>query len=95
MNIPFEIIFTLHKRQTMIDSSILHIIIFHRQLGTSDESSTDEEQGERILYFYPQETSLYWQVRCLHNFASDIKGLMLAIKNDHGRGFNRIHQYVF
>jgi hypothetical protein len=45
-----------------MDSSVLNIIIFNRKLGSTDESSTDEEQGEKILFFYPQSTSLYWQV---------------------------------
>ena len=41
--------------------SLTNVIIFHRKLGCIDESATDEEQGEKVLYFYP-ETSLYWQV---------------------------------
>jgi hypothetical protein len=37
---------------------ISHLIAFHRQLGCNDESSTDEEQAERILYYYPERTSV-------------------------------------
>lgn len=32
------------------------------QLGSMDESATDEEQGEKILYYYPRDVSVYWQV---------------------------------
>jgi hypothetical protein len=41
---------------------ITNIVIFHTKLGCDDESSTDEEQGEKILYYYPDETSLYKQI---------------------------------
>lgn len=41
--------------------SLTHLIIFHRRLGCIDESATDEEQGEKVLYYYPK-TSLYWQL---------------------------------
>jgi hypothetical protein len=45
-----------------IDPAITQAIIFHRKMGSMDESSTDEEQGEKILFYYPVETPLYWQV---------------------------------
>jgi hypothetical protein len=32
-------------------------------LGCTDESATDEEQAEKILYYYPEDASLYSQVR--------------------------------
>ncbi len=41
---------------------LIHFIIIHRGLGSADESSTDEEQGEKILYFYPENISLYDQL---------------------------------
>ena len=53
-------------------SNISQVVIFHRDLGCSDESSTDEEQGERILYFFPRETSLFMQLSRL----SMIEGLI-------------------
>ena len=31
---------------------------FYRPIGCEDEASSDEEQGEKILYFYPEETEL-------------------------------------
>ncbi len=40
-------------------NDILLCIIFHRQLGSNDESATDAEQGEKLLFYYPQETPLY------------------------------------
>lgn len=46
----------------MIDPSIICAVIFHRKLGSTDESSTDEEQGEKILYYYPPDIPIYWQV---------------------------------
>jgi hypothetical protein len=45
-----------------IDSSIVNAIIFHRQMGSLDESSSDIEQGEKILYYHPADTPLYQQV---------------------------------
>jgi hypothetical protein len=39
-----------------------NLIVFHRGLGSSDESATDEEQGEKILYYYPEDTALYDQL---------------------------------
>lgn len=41
--------------------SIVNLIIFHRKLGCIDEAATDEEQGEKVLYYYPP-TPLYDQV---------------------------------
>jgi hypothetical protein len=46
----------------MIDQSIINVIVFHRQMGSNDESSNDIEQGEKILFYYPPETPLYQQV---------------------------------
>lgn len=46
----------------MIDSCIANVIIFNRSMGSQDESSSDEEQGEKILYYYPSDTSLSRQV---------------------------------
>jgi hypothetical protein len=31
-------------------------------MGSLDESSSDMEQGEKILFFYPLDTPLYQQV---------------------------------
>ena len=42
--------------------NITLFVVLHRTLGCSDESSTDEEQGERILYYYPEETNLFMQL---------------------------------
>ncbi len=39
-----------------------HFIIIHRDIGSQDESSTDEEQGDKILFFHPEDTSLYNQL---------------------------------
>jgi hypothetical protein len=33
-------------------------IIFHRNLATEDESASDLEQAEKILFFYPYDTEL-------------------------------------
>jgi hypothetical protein len=41
---------------------IKNLVIFNRRLGCTDESATDEEQAEKILYYYPEHTSLYTQV---------------------------------
>lgn len=42
--------------------TLANLVVFHRGLGSSDESATDEEQGEKILYYYPEDTSLYNQL---------------------------------
>jgi hypothetical protein len=44
--------------------SIVNLIVFHRKLGCIDEAATDEEQGEKVLYYYPP-TPLYDQVCCI------------------------------
>jgi hypothetical protein len=49
-----------------------YFLIFHRRLGCSDESSTDDEQRERVLYFYPQDTSVAAQLSKL----SMVEGLI-------------------
>jgi len=49
-----------------------YFIIFHRRLGCSDESSTDDEQKERILYFYPPDISVFAQLSKL----SMVEGLI-------------------
>jgi hypothetical protein len=41
---------------------IKNLVVFDRRLGCTDESATDEEQAEKILYYYPEQTSLYMQV---------------------------------
>lgn len=33
-------------------------VVFHRQLGSVDESSTNDEQREKILYYYPPDVSI-------------------------------------
>lgn len=48
---------------------IKNLVVFDRRLGCTDESATDEEQAEKILYYYPEDTSLYSQVRFLLAFA--------------------------
>ena len=34
------------------------LCIFYRPLGCNDEAATDEEQGEKILYYLPEDTPL-------------------------------------
>lgn len=49
----------------------MNLIVFHRKLGCIDEAATDEEQGEKVLYYYPT-TPLYDQVSNLTNFFAGI-----------------------
>ena len=42
--------------------SINLAVAFHRRLGCDDESSTDEEQAERILFYYPENTPIPTQL---------------------------------
>ena len=42
--------------------SINLAVAFHRRLGCDDESSTDEEQAERILFYYPENTPISAQL---------------------------------
>ena len=39
-------------------SSLKYVFIVHRIMGCDDESATDEEQAEKILYYYPESESL-------------------------------------
>ena len=41
-------------------------VIFDRTLGCADESATDAEQGEKILYYYPPYVTLDQQVSLLY-----------------------------
>jgi hypothetical protein len=41
-------------------------VIFDRTLGCADESATDAEQGEKILYYYPPYVTLDQQVLLLY-----------------------------
>ena len=34
------------------------LYVFYRSIGCNDESATDEEQGEKMLYSYPPGKSL-------------------------------------
>ncbi|KAJ1433649.1 hypothetical protein B484DRAFT_84180 [Ochromonadaceae sp. CCMP2298] len=43
-------------------SAVRYAIVLHRGLACSDESATDEEQAERVLYFYPESASLSQQL---------------------------------
>jgi hypothetical protein len=52
---------------------IKNLVVFNRRLGCTDESATDEEQAEKILYYYPERTSLYMQVRITTLQASGIR----------------------
>ena len=54
------------------ENEISSFVIFHRRLGCGDESSTDDEQKERILYYFPQDVSVYAQLSQL----SMIEGLI-------------------
>jgi hypothetical protein len=38
------------------------LCVFYRPIGCNDEASTDEEQGEKILYYYPEDTALSRQL---------------------------------
>jgi hypothetical protein len=42
--------------------SVSQLVAFHRRLGCDDESSTDDEQAERILYFHPEQTAVNVQL---------------------------------
>lgn len=42
--------------------SLKFLFIVHREMGCADESSTDEEQAEKILFSYPYNLSLYNQL---------------------------------
>ena len=71
----------LHSKPTnrksfhFIHSSMLHLpsvstcIVLDRRLGCADESATDEEQGEKILYYYPPNITLDQQVSVMIDFS--------------------------
>lgn len=42
--------------------SITNLIIFSRALGVADESAEDFENCDKILYYFPNDVSLYDQV---------------------------------
>jgi hypothetical protein len=42
--------------------NVQHAIIINRKMGCNDESSSDTEQAEKILYYYPEETSIDCQL---------------------------------
>jgi hypothetical protein len=42
--------------------AVRYAIVLHRGLACSDEAATDEEQAERVLYFYPESASLSQQL---------------------------------
>jgi First Longin domain of INTU, CCZ1 and HPS4 len=46
-----------HPIKSSLVNNINFFIIIHRQLGCPDEAASDEEQAEKILYFYPENTS--------------------------------------
>lgn len=71
-----------------IDPSLVNVIIFHRQMGSNDESSNDIEQGEKILYYYPQETPLTQQVPSLYVQYSSSWYTAVAFQNYHARGID-------
>lgn len=39
-------------------SSVKYAFIVHRGMGCDDESATDDEQAEKILYYYPETENL-------------------------------------
>ena len=41
-----------------IDEYLSCSVVFHCKLGSVDESSTDDEQKERILFYYPPDVSI-------------------------------------
>ena len=45
-----------------MDPRIKFMIILNRAIGCDDESATDEEQAEKILHFYPENTTVYDQL---------------------------------
>ena len=42
----------------MNEDTIGYLIVVHRALSCNDEAATLEEQSEKILYFYPEGTTL-------------------------------------
>jgi First Longin domain of INTU, CCZ1 and HPS4 len=45
-----------------VDHYLSCAVVFHRRLGCADESSSDDEQSERILFYYPTDTSVFGQL---------------------------------
>ena len=41
-------------------------MVIHRDLGVSDESATDEEQVDKVLYFYPELTPLAVRLKLIN-----------------------------
>lgn len=46
----------------MNNGPLSNAVVIHRQLSCIDESATDEEQQDKILYYYPEDTPLYQQL---------------------------------
>ena len=45
-----------------MDPSITQVIVFHRSIGSADESASDEEQANKILFYYPEDVPITEQV---------------------------------
>ena len=41
---------------------LTHAVVFHRKLGSVDESSTEDEQKEKILFYFPSDVSVSGQL---------------------------------
>ena len=55
-----------------VDDHLSCALVFHRKLGSEDESSTEDEQRERILFYYPPDVSISNQL----NKLSMLEGLI-------------------
>eukprot|EP01038_Epipyxis_sp_PR26KG_P009333 gene9333-12576_t len=40
------------------EDNIQYLIVIHRKLGCNDEAASDNEQAEKILYYYPEHISI-------------------------------------
>ncbi|KAK8791924.1 hypothetical protein WA158_005301 [Blastocystis sp. Blastoise] len=59
-------------------SNVKHFFVFNRTLSVYEEGAESDEMAEKILFFYPQETSLYDKVNC----CNICEGLLDFTEND-------------
>lgn len=97
-------VFMFHARSAMASSNLLSTLIFiHRELGSNDESSSDSEQIDKILYFYPESTPIHLQLaKCnmiegmidfFTRFTYDDDSLENVLMDNHIWSFLRIDEH--
>lgn len=95
----FNIYVALLRHKMLRVPNVACAVIFDRRLGCADESATDDELADKVLFYYPPTTRLSDQVplvtllQSINVLIYSLIGYTLVVnKGEHARRVDRIFQ---